>query len=210
MGRGNHHGCSSPRSNHAPLLRHRTSNDTIQVLRDAFINVAGLRPQDLMPGFAIWDGQRDPEKGNAFATSVEEDLRLPGVFLSSFFEFADRYYGRYKSTTAAPRSPLNRHAIMHGVPGFRSEANAARILTFVDLTLALEPVFRFCLTAFHPSRIAAPNFTLKPSRPGFGPAAEPPAPVLLGRRHAARIRVESKCSERRAARPRHVGLGRTA
>jgi hypothetical protein len=126
-------------------------NVTIQVVRDAFMNVAGLRPEDLMPGFAVWDGQRDPAKGNTFAASVEEDLRLPGVFLSSFLEFADRYYGWYKSTISAPESPLNRHAIMHGASGFRSEANAARILTFIDLTLALQPLFLVLIKGIAPA-----------------------------------------------------------
>jgi len=113
-------------------------NVTIQVLRDAFMREANLRPKDLMPGYAVWEGKRDPETGNAFAPTLEEDLRLPGVLLSSFFEFADRYYQWYRSTETHPQTPLNRHAIMHCASEFWSQANAVRMLTFLDLTLRLE------------------------------------------------------------------------
>lgn len=123
----------------------RKLNVSIQILRDAFIREAKLRPKDLMPGSAIWDGQRDPDKGNAFAGSIEEDLRLPGILLSSFFEFADRYYEWYKSTEGIPGTPLNRHAVMHCSSEFWSEANAVRIITFLHLTLELELPLRILI-----------------------------------------------------------------
>jgi hypothetical protein len=117
-------------------------NVSLQVLRDAFFNEAKLRPKDLMPGIAIWDGHVDPEKGNTFAKSLNEDLRLPGIYLSSFFEFADRYYGWYSSADKTPRTALNRHAIMHCSSEYWAEPNAVRILTFLDLTLRVEPVLK--------------------------------------------------------------------
>lgn len=113
-------------------------NVTVQVLRDAFIRIAGIQPKDLMPGSAVWDGQKDPSKGNAFAQTLEEDLRLPGVYLASFLEFADQYYEWYTSTDTRPRSSLNRHGIMHCSSEHWSEANAARIITFADLLVRLE------------------------------------------------------------------------
>jgi len=38
-----------------------------------------------------------------------------------------------------------------------------------------------------PVEFAPPNSTQKPTRPGFGPAAEPPRSAQLARRHAACI-----------------------
>jgi hypothetical protein len=117
-------------------------NVSLQVLRDAFFNEAKLKPKDLMPGIAIWAGHVDPERGNTFAKSLNEDLRLPGIYLSSFFEFADRYYGWYSSADGTPCTALNRHAIMHCSSEYWTEPNAVRILTFLDLTLRLELVLK--------------------------------------------------------------------
>lgn len=115
---------------------------TIQVLRDAYIREAKLQPKDLMPGSAIWLGQLEPDKGNTFAKSIDEDLRLPGIYLSSFFEFADRYYQWYTSTAEPPRSTLNRHAVMHCSSEYWTRPNAVKILTFLDLTVRLESVIK--------------------------------------------------------------------
>ncbi len=113
---------------------------SIQTLRDAF-GKSGLKPKDLKPGHAIWEARENPHKGNTFTKSIEEDLRLPGVYLSSFFEFADRYYGWYESTDN-PDALLNRHAIIHCSTGCWNEPNAIRLLTFLDLTLKLENVLK--------------------------------------------------------------------
>ncbi|MHB1456075.1 MAG: hypothetical protein ACYC0V_04075 [Armatimonadota bacterium] len=116
---------------------------SIQVLRDALFNETNLRPKDLVPGtMAIANGKSAPEKGNTFASTVEEDLRLPGIYLSSFFEFADQYYEWYSSTISRPKSSLNRHAVMHCSSEYWSEANTIRMLTFLDLTLRLEKPLR--------------------------------------------------------------------
>lgn len=118
---------------------------SIQALRDAFLKEAALRPYDLMPGSAIWDAHERPDRGNTFAKSLEEDLRLPGIYLSSFFEFADRYYRFYRSAEEAPESPLNRHAIIHCSFDLWTVENTVRILTFLDLTLRLRKPLRILI-----------------------------------------------------------------
>ena len=115
---------------------------SLQTLRDGFIRYANLRPKDVKPGYPVWEGERDPEKGNSLAKSLGEDLRLPGVYLASFLEFADRYYEWYSSTNEKPRTPLNRHAVMHCGSEYWTETNAVRILTFLHLTVSLEPFLR--------------------------------------------------------------------
>src|ERR1043165_6341060 len=125
-------------------------NVTIQVIRDAFVREAGLRSKDLKPGSAIWDARSDPEKGNTFAQSLEEDLRLPGIYLSSFIEFADRYYQWYQSAGTSAQTPLNRHAIMHCASEYWTEANTVRILVFLDLTLRLDRIIRILVTGTDP------------------------------------------------------------
>jgi hypothetical protein len=110
---------------------------SVQTLRDAF-EKARILPKDLKPGFAVWDGARNPDTGNSLTTSLEKDLRLPGVFLSSFAEFAGRYYAWYKSTAASPPDELNRHAIMHCACEYWTELNTAKLFTFFDLMLRIE------------------------------------------------------------------------
>lgn len=111
--------------------------DTIQVLRDAFLNEANLSPTSIMPGFSHGDSNiKDNEK--PFFDTLEEDLRLPGVFLSSFFEFSDRYYEWHNASDIPVRSQINRHAIMHGSYNYWSRANAARIISFLHLLISLE------------------------------------------------------------------------
>ena len=120
-------------------------NAGIQLLRDAFFTVANLRAKDLKPGYAIWTAKDDPERGNTFAKSLEEDLRLPGIYLASFFEFANRYYAWYSSTKGTPPTELNRHAVIHCASDYWTEVNAAKLLTFLDLTLRLEPYLRIII-----------------------------------------------------------------
>lgn len=135
-----------------PLLDHlmreySQTNDlrvSIQTLSNAFVK-AGIFPKDIKPGSAIWHGARNPDQGNTFATSLEEDLRLPGVLLSSFVEFANTYYGWY--TTKRPDTPtvLNRHAIMHCASEYWTAENTVKLLTFFDLTLRLAPVLQIVI-----------------------------------------------------------------
>ena len=114
-------------------------DDNIQVLRNAFVEHAGLRSKDLMPGsIAVGEGRLNPNTGNTFAKMIEEDLRLPGIYLASFLEFADRYYCWYKSSDIPPNTSLNRHAVMHCASEYWTKANAVRILSFLHLIIYLE------------------------------------------------------------------------
>lgn len=90
-----------------------------------------------MPG-TVWDGN------NLFVRASEDDLRLTGVLLSSFFHFARHYYAWYDNSVTPPES-LNRHAIIHGAFDDWSEENALRVLTFLDLTLRLEKPLRYLI-----------------------------------------------------------------
>ena len=98
-----------------------------------------------MPGHSLPEGNRDPDKGNAFANAIEEDLRLPGVYLASFVEFADRYYQWYKSAEIDSNTQLNRHAIIHCASEYWTQANAVRILIFLDLTIRLQRTLRILI-----------------------------------------------------------------
>jgi hypothetical protein len=114
---------------------------SVQTLRSAFER-ANILPKDLKPGYAVWKGSRDPGSGNALVATLEEDLRLPGVYLSSFVEFANTYYGWYGVTSPGPPSTLNRHAVMHCASEYWTEINATKLFTFFDLTLRIEKPLR--------------------------------------------------------------------
>jgi hypothetical protein len=135
-----------------PLLDHlmreyAQTNDlrvSIQTLSEAF-KKAEIFPKDIKPEFAIWDGTRNPDQGNTFTASLEEDLRLPGVLLSSFVEFANTYYGWYTEKRSDNPAVLNRHAIMHCASEYWTAENTIKLLTFFDLTLRLAPVLRIVI-----------------------------------------------------------------
>jgi hypothetical protein len=111
---------------------------SIQVLRKAFYSEAKLEPKDLMPGSIAPRECFFPNGRNTPIKSLNEDLRLPGIYLSSFFEFGNRYYEWYTSASPSCGTALNRHAIMHCASNYWTEANAVRILTFLDLTIRLQ------------------------------------------------------------------------
>jgi hypothetical protein len=111
-------------------------NVTIQTLLNAFER-ASILPKDLMPGYAIWKGQENPADGNTIASSLDDDLRLPGVLLSSFVKFANAYYGWYKTDTNEPKI-LNRHAILHCATDYWTREYTSKLLTFLDLALRLQ------------------------------------------------------------------------
>jgi len=117
---------------------------SVQTLRNAF-QKSSILPKDLKPGYAVWKGSRDPASGNAFATALREDLRLPGVCLSSFVEFANTYYAWYTAAPAGTSVTLNRHAVMHCASEYWSEINATKLFTFFDLTLRIEKPLRFII-----------------------------------------------------------------
>lgn len=131
------------------VMRHylgtKNLNAGIQCLSDAFFRIANLKANDLKPGYAIWNAQNDSENGNTIATSLQEDLRLPGIYLASFFEFAKSFYAWYSSTTDSPPTTLNRHAVIHCAADYCTEVNTTKLLSFFDLTLHLEPFFRIII-----------------------------------------------------------------
>jgi hypothetical protein len=108
---------------------------TIDTLHQAF-EKAHILPKDLKPGYAVWQGRKQPDEGNAFADSLDQDLRLPGVLLASFVQFAADYYGWYKLDVGNP-SVLNRHAILHCASEYWNSEYTTKFLMFLDLTLRL-------------------------------------------------------------------------
>jgi hypothetical protein len=115
---------------------------SLQTLRNAF-DKARILPRHLKPGYGVWDLTQETESSILFS-SLDEDLRLPGVFLSSFVEFGSSYYAWYKIADETP-STLNRHAIMHCASKYWAPHNAARLLTFLDLSLRLERVLKIVI-----------------------------------------------------------------
>ena len=110
---------------------------SIQTLRTGF-EKARIPPKDLKPGYAVWEGQRNPDEGNLLARSLDDDLRLPGVLLSSFVKFADAYYAWYKTdASASVPKVLNRHAILHCATEYWTREYVSKLLTFLDLALRL-------------------------------------------------------------------------
>jgi len=129
------------------LMRHFFQTDnlfvSVSTLVDAF-RIAKLTPESLKPGygvaFDITDEGLVPARGPRVADSVEKDLRLPGVYLTSFVDFAFRYYSWH--TTASSIEEVNRHAVLHGDMNYWSKTQTTKVLMFFDLVVKLEPVLR--------------------------------------------------------------------
>jgi len=107
---------------------------------------AGITSDDLKPGYIGQNASKekgDPEHDKV----VENDLRLVGIGLGSFVDTASTFYEYYrKNPTDDSIDELNRHAVIHCAPvNFNSKLHAAKLLTFIDLTLELEPVFKILL-----------------------------------------------------------------
>ena len=117
-------------------------NVSLQTMRNAF-EKAAILPKHLAPGYGVWDLNKESGSTILFP-SVEQDLRLPGVFLSSFVEFGSSYYAFYSSVDSNGVI-LNRHAIMHCATEYWTPGNAVKLLTFFDLTLRLERVLKIVI-----------------------------------------------------------------
>ena len=103
---------------------------------------AGIYSKDVKPGFIAWELAE--EKGEESEKATEKDLRLVGIALGSFLDFASIYYSWYRQDKETHE--LNRHAIIHcAAQELWTKENATRILIFIDLTLRLEPVFKILL-----------------------------------------------------------------
>jgi hypothetical protein len=98
---------------------------------------AGMTPRDLKPGYIAWDVAK--EKDSRLDNVSQNDLRLIGIGLGSFFDFAEIYYSDCKKDKETME--LNRHAILHCASvsdDVWSKMNATKLLMFIDLTLRLE------------------------------------------------------------------------
>ena len=98
---------------------------------------AGMTPRDLKPGYIAWEIAS--EKDNPLDKVSQNDLRLIGIGLGSFFDFAEIYYSYVKKDKAT--NELNRHAILHCASvsdDVWTKINATKLLMFIDLTLRLE------------------------------------------------------------------------
>ena len=98
---------------------------------------AGMTPRDLKPGYIAWEIAT--EKDNPLDKVSQNDLRLIGIGLGSFFDFAEIYYSYVKKDKAT--NELNRHAILHCASvsdDLWTKMNATKLLMFIDLTLRLE------------------------------------------------------------------------
>jgi hypothetical protein len=98
--------------------------------------------ESLRPGYGAWDYANgigaDPHE------TSNKDLRLVGVSLESFLQFAAIYYGHCDQDQGV--SVLNRHAVLHGGRGrVWTKEDATRLLLFLDLMINLLPVFEVLL-----------------------------------------------------------------
>ena len=117
-------------------------NVSLQTMRNAF-EKAAILPKHLAPGYGVWDLEKESGSTILFP-SIEQDLRLPGVFLSSFVEFGSSYYAFYSKANSKD-VVLNRHAIMHCATEYWTPRNTVKLLTFFDLTLRLERVLKIVI-----------------------------------------------------------------
>ena len=116
--------------------------DSVGTLVEAF-KLAGITSSGLKPGYGVWDSlKKDPDRARV-ADKIERDLRLPGIYLASFIDFAKRYYSWH--TTTSESKELNRHAVIHGDMNYCSDVDTTKFLMFFDLTLKLEPVLRIII-----------------------------------------------------------------
>ena len=110
--------------------------------------IAKLTPESVKPGYGVFfdideDNGLVPARGVRVADGVEKDLRLPGVYLTSFVDFAFRYYSRHK--TASNPKEVNRHAVLHGDMNYWSRTQTIKVLMFFDLLIKLEPVLKIII-----------------------------------------------------------------
>ena len=105
---------------------------------------------NLKPGRAVLKAifrhfDTSPEEKAKGALSINDiggkhkSYGLIGIALSSFLHFAFHYYSWYRNDKINANL-LNRHAIIHGASNdYYTQANCVRLITFLYLTLELEP-----------------------------------------------------------------------
>lgn len=102
-------------------------------------NKAGVHAENVKPGYVAWEVSR--KNGGNASEANESDLRLIGVALGSFLDFAGKYYAYSPKDRSGSDKVVNRHAVIHcAVDDIWTRENATRILIFLDLTLNLKPV----------------------------------------------------------------------
>lgn len=116
----------------------------MNMLKNSFYKKAGLSPGQITPGFSANPQLENSPDADVLFRKVEEDLRLPGIYLASFFHFTDKFYGWHSGDDLVSDSPgVNRHSIMHGACEKVSSETATKVLLFLDLILRLEEILRF-------------------------------------------------------------------
>lgn len=124
------------------LSTNRLEHDITQVI--SMFRKSGILAKHVKPGHIAWKVAEEERKNIKEAT--EKDLRLVGIYLGSFLDFADIYYAYYRKETPSLVNNINRHAIIHGSDlDIWNKENATRILIFLDLMLYLEPALRILL-----------------------------------------------------------------
>lgn len=129
------------------LIRNYFQEKSFKISIDTLIQglkKAGISYKSVKPGYSISENLKEAPDSFRVADCVEDDLRLPGVYLASFINFAELYYS-WCSTDSPTFENLNRHAILHGAMDYWSEANTVKLLMFFDLTLKLEKVLRLII-----------------------------------------------------------------
>ncbi len=105
---------------------------------------AGISSKDVKPGHAAWDAAL--EKGEDGENAIKTDLRIVGVALGSFIDFAEIYYSFYNETGNEYTGEINRHAIVHcAAEDIWNRENAIKLIVFLDLVLRLEPALEILL-----------------------------------------------------------------
>ncbi len=133
-----------------PLVDHlvRSAFGTKRIDKDVNEILGVFRAAGLMtsikPGHKAWDKAREADESDIDG-ATDRDLRLPGIVLGSFLDFAEVYYGYYRAASGVTTN-LNRHAVIHcAAEDWWTEVNATKLLTFLDLTLTIHPILKILL-----------------------------------------------------------------
>ncbi len=105
----------------------------------AVFKQAAIGSKDFKPGYIA--EQLAHEKGiSNVSQALESDLRIVGIALGSFVDIASVFYQYYRKDESSI-GRLNRHAVIHCDTHYGTRINTIKLLSFIDLTLRLEPVF---------------------------------------------------------------------
>ncbi len=131
------------------LMRDYFQTDDLYTSVDKLVKafkIANLTPESVKPGYGVFTDIEEavilPAQVRV-ADTVEKDLRLPGVYLTSFVDFASRYYSWH--TKASNPEEVNRHAVLHGDMNYWSGIQTIKVFMFFDLLVKLEPVLRLII-----------------------------------------------------------------